>query len=424
MKATLLTDLVGHRRKTVAPVLASVALLASCFSFSQPSRAQEKSSASDFTVHEWGTFTSIAGKDGKAVEWMPLTKSTDLPSFVEHFQTHNFKLGLTGTVRMETPVIYFYSTTERSVSVHVFFTKGLITEWYPHASTVTPRGAISDASLNANRTGGSVAWDSLKIEPNLSPDFALAESASHYYSARETSAAPIIAPSPKGDQQERFLFYRGVSNIALPVSAKVAPNNSIDLQNLSSDEIPNAILFERRSDKVGYRLLGPLPEQSSPKQSPREQTSYPRPELNASLDSLFNDLQAVLISQGLFPDEAYAMLQTWRDSWFEEGARLFYILPRPFVDSVLPLSIQPTPARTVRVFVGRLELVTPATERAVEFAFGSNDRATLAKYGRFLEPILRTMLQKSSDLARTKRLEAYLSSVYNDLLLQAQNATH
>jgi hypothetical protein len=249
------------------------------------------------------------------------------------------------------------------------------------------------------------------------PDFAAEELASHYYAARETSSAPLRVASPSGDQRERFLFYRGVSNIALPVSAKLAADNTIDLQNRTDHEIPNAILFERRGDKVGYRILGSLPEQSS------RESAFPLPELSASLDSMLNDLEGVLISQGLFPDEAHAMVQTWKDSWFEEGARLFYILPRQSVDTILPLSIQPTPTTTVRVFVGRLELVTPATERDVEFAFASNDRATLAKYGRFVEPILRTMLQKSSDPARTKRLATYLNSVYNDLLLQAQNST-
>src|SRR6266498_723155 len=33
-------------------------------------------------VHEWGTFTSIAGKDGIALEWRPLNGPTDLPKFV------------------------------------------------------------------------------------------------------------------------------------------------------------------------------------------------------------------------------------------------------------------------------------------------------------------------------------------------------
>src|SRR3989442_14914175 len=33
-------------------------------------------------VHEWGTFTSIAGKDGVALEWRPLNGPTDLPKFL------------------------------------------------------------------------------------------------------------------------------------------------------------------------------------------------------------------------------------------------------------------------------------------------------------------------------------------------------
>jgi hypothetical protein len=56
--------------------------------------ADDQQAASDVTVHEWGTFTSIAGKDGAAAEWSPLTGSTDLPQFVEHFREPNFKLGL------------------------------------------------------------------------------------------------------------------------------------------------------------------------------------------------------------------------------------------------------------------------------------------------------------------------------------------
>ncbi len=84
---------------------------------------------SSLTAHEWGTFTSIAGRDGGAVQWSPLTGSTDLPGFVEHFRNAGFKLGLRGTVRMETPVLYFYDAREETVSVKVAFSKGVITEW-------------------------------------------------------------------------------------------------------------------------------------------------------------------------------------------------------------------------------------------------------------------------------------------------------
>ena len=43
------------------------------------------------------------------MDWSTLKGSADLPSFVEHLNGAQFKAGLRGTVRMETPVLYFYS---------------------------------------------------------------------------------------------------------------------------------------------------------------------------------------------------------------------------------------------------------------------------------------------------------------------------
>jgi hypothetical protein len=111
----------------------------------------------------------------------------------------------------------------------------------------------------------------------------------------------------------------------------------------------------------------------------------------------------ILVDQGLYPDEAHAMVETWRDSGFEEGSRLIYIVPRSFIDRVLPLTINPTPGQIVRVFVGRLEIVTPATASAVETAVASGDQATLNKYSRFLEPILQTVREQQPELTRERR---------------------
>jgi hypothetical protein len=89
----------------------------------------------------------------------------------------------------------------------------------------------------------------------------------------------------------------------------------------------------------------------------------------------------------LYEQEAQAMVDTWKDSWFEEGSRLLYIVPRADIDAILPLTITPAPSAVARIFVGRIELLTPATLRDVGQALASNDRAVLAKYGRFLQPI-------------------------------------
>src|SRR6202158_2060298 len=126
----------------------SCVLLASSLAVSVGLMGSEKAPVfSGLTAHEWGTFTSIAGRDGQAVEWSPLTGSTDLPAFVERFRNAGFKRGLRGTVRMETPVIYLYDSREETVSVKVAFSKGLITEWYPRASRVEPAANIFDGTL-------------------------------------------------------------------------------------------------------------------------------------------------------------------------------------------------------------------------------------------------------------------------------------
>jgi hypothetical protein len=380
-------------------------------SFSLRHVAAKQISQSDLTVHEWGTFTSIAGLDGQAMTWLPLTASTDLPTFVEHFREVAFKGGLRGTTRMETPVLYFYSPRETTVSVNVSFAKGLITEWYPHADSANPALTPNDYSLFNKKSPGAIAWNAVHIDPQGSSDFPADNSVNHYYAARQTSSAPLAISTSSGQQREKFLFYRGVSAFLPPITATLTSDNTVQFQNHFSETIPSVILFERRGEKTGYRVLGPLSDQAA----------LAEPELTASVDSFSSSLEGILISQGLFPDEAHAMLETWKNSWFEEGSRLIYIVPRDFVDSVLPLHIKPAPATTVRVFVGRLELVTPATEQAVESAFASNDQATLAKYNRFLEPILSTMIEKSTDTARQHRLFDYLNSISARLYAQSRH---
>ncbi len=223
-----------------------------------------------------------------------------------------------------------------------------------------------------------------------------------------TSSTPVRVKTAAGEQQEKFLFYRGVSAFPVPLSAKLTTAGRLLVGNHSEEEIPNTILFERRGEKVGYRIGGSL----------QKEAILDAPELTATIDDLGRDLEGILVAQGLYQDEAHAMVETWRGSWFEEGSRLLYIVPPSFVNEVLPLSIHPAPAQTVRVFVGRLELVTPATEKGVETAFATNDTATLKTYDRFLEPILATMIKRETNPERARRFQDYLNSVYGRMVAQ------
>jgi hypothetical protein len=312
----------------------------------------------DLVVHEWGTFTSIAGPDGNAMIWLPGV-SSDLPPFIYHY---GFKAILPATVRMETPVLYFYSSKETDVSVKVGFPRGIITEWYPAA----------------NQRQSEIAWSSVKILPRTIGDFPNDGRNSHYYAARNTAAATVQVSDKGVSQHERFLFYRGLGTFQPPLSVKLV-NNQIVVRNQIEDQPGAIVLFENQGGRIGYRFG----------HFTGSEAVLERPELSANLVSLRPELEQSLVANGLFADEAHAMVDTWRDSWFEEGARVFYILPRSAVDSILPLLISPKPAKIERTFVGRIEVITPEITAAVLEARKTNDRAALAKYGRFLEPILR-----------------------------------
>jgi hypothetical protein len=364
-------------------------------------------------AHEWGTFTSIAGETGQALEWLPLNGPSDLPGFVEHFRGTGFKVGLGGTIRMETPVLYFYSTHDTTVDVSVSFFHGLITEWYPRATHIEPSSSLNNVALFQQQSSGSISWKSVIVQPSADVAFPQESRSSHYYAARNTNSSPLrISTRNGGEEAEKFLFYRGVSVAAAPLSALVLPSGQIEAMNQSAAEIPKLILFERRGEKIGFREINSL----------REGAILDPPVLgvsqNASLDSLLHDLEASLISSGLYPEEAHAMLESWKDSWFEEGSRLIYIVPNSFVEKILPLSIEPQPATVQRVFVGRMELLTSATQNAIETAAAANDKTTLAKYGRFLAPMIEEMLRKNPDGPYKDDLAAALQYTYRPYLAQ------
>jgi hypothetical protein len=76
--------------------------------------------------------------------------------------------------------------------------------------------------------------------------------------------------------------------------------------------------------------------------------------------------QSALVNAGLYPKEARAMLNTWKNSYFgHPGIGIFWIVPETWVNSILPLKITPQPKEIRRVFVGRYELLSPGFESAL-----------------------------------------------------------
>jgi hypothetical protein len=110
------------------------------------------------------------------------------------------------------------------------------------------------------------------------------------------------------------------------------------------------------------------------------------------------------------------MVETWRDSWFEEGTRVFYVLPASTVDSVLQLNIVPAPTSIARAFVGRMEIVTPESLVLVQTAIASNDIAALERQARFLGPITDRLVAHMSSVSDRERIKAIANAVFNNYL--------
>jgi hypothetical protein len=363
----------------------------------------------DLTVHEWGTFTSVAGPDGSAIDWDALGGKDDLPGFVNNSGFRCVKGTLRGAVRMETPVLYFYSSEELDAHVKVSFPRGLITEWYPQADYQVFQRDRSDGAthrLPDNLNGidfslrsltGAIEWANIRVEPNTAPAFPTENAPSRYYAARGTDSAPLTV----GDEHEKFLFYRGVGRFPIPLAARIAGDGSISVENSGAEPVPTVILFQNRAGQTGYRNAGTV----------KGAATIDLPVLDSSLPDLRAELEAALVSQGLFEKEAQAMVETWRDSWFEEGTRLIYLVPSRAVDAFLPLHVDPAPSQTARVFVGRIELITPEITQAVEEAMAKGDWPAIERYGRFTGPILDRIVSENPSLKNAaEQVHAKLSA--------------
>jgi hypothetical protein len=282
---------------------------------------------------------------------------------------------------METPVLFFYSQRPTTASVHVDFPKGWITEYYPQPSNVS-KGYGQNPNTGLDYRNGHADWDSVEVRPGENPPLPSSQNPSRYYEARNTDAAALRV----GKQNERMIFYRGIGSFIPPLQPKFVADGKLQLRTTIPDAIPLAIVFENRAGKIGYRFVRGL----------SDSVTVDPPEMTGGLENLRQELVAELVEFGLYPKEAQAMVETWQDSWFEEGMRVFYVVPRPQTDALLPLKIAPAPEAVARVFVGRVEVLSPWTRQTIQSAADSRDLAALKKFGRFLEPFTSQMKMRNS----------------------------
>jgi len=323
-------------------------------------------------VHEWGTFTSFQDGSGKTIGGINVDDEP-VPAFVHRIE----EMTVTATdaipadvskgtpschpdvtLRLETPVLYFYPRpgfdAKTPIDVKAEFPGGWLTEFYPNAKSAVP--GFPKTLEPSDR--GSLQWRGLHLISH--PSAALPETSEHVWLAPRKVKSTVVATD---DEREKYLFYRGVGNRESPLVVR----KSGDLLTVTRREgektltkLPPMWLVQVKPDRrVWYRVVGGQGNKATV-------SSADRGDEAGDLDGLRKKLAVALTAHGLFADEAHAMLDTWKRSYFaSEGVRLLFLLPQPWTDANLPLTFS-DPVDKVRVMLGRIELVSTQQQATLE----------------------------------------------------------
>lgn len=371
-----------------------------------------------YVAHEWGTFSSLQGSDGTNQMGLHHGDET-LPRFV-HCPL-GFSYGrclsllnpqenteMATTQRMETPVIYFYSKAEQNVDVQVNFPKGLITEWFPKETAYSPKAGDITSLQN-----GYMSWRTLiRTTPQEIPPV---DEQDIWHAQRQVDANFVTTEG----QNEKFIFYRGIGRFEVPFTSKTTETGRLQLTNSSNEAVPSMLLLNFNGTKGSFRKLGALASNTTMELAESE---IPNPSQGDTVEEyvakISESLYGDLTTSGLFPQEARAMVNTWKRSYFQTpGLRVLYVLPRAWVDEIVPLQMKPVPTSLVRTFVGRLEVFTQKEEvqllHNIRKCIVGNVPAhqfPLEELGRFAEPKLwrlKSMTTDEKELAYILELISY-----------------
>ncbi len=343
--------------------------------------------ASDqLVVHEWGTFTSLVDEQGRELSGINVDDEP-VPQFVHNLSrfllitpvlsSEHWMYRSKGaprhhplvTMRLETPVIYFYPPAGQReplrIDVSVRFRGGWLTEFYPQAHADAP-GLKNNFEFGAltSQTTGSLAWNDLSVGTDgVGPE----TDESVWLAPRKVRAANVT--SVEG-QSERYLFYRGVGHLHAPLRATLDrqagqlalyANFHEVLSGQEKSHIPQLWLVEVKHDgSCAFRTLpGFAVTADSAARLATAGYRFDKTEFNAgNRQRLAAEMHAALVADGLFADEATALLSTWQRAYFKSpGLRVFYLVPRVWTDHYLPLSLS-RDAALDRVMMGRLELIS------------------------------------------------------------------
>jgi len=339
-------------------------------------------------VHEWGTITTNHLANGAQLGGLNRVSFYEpLADFVHRFdpfgaEARGFPAALTDTsnrriplektpigparadvtMRLETPVIYFHPAPGVSIApfdVSVQFRGGVLNEFYPGApASVNGWNGrhLSDSVVSSLKWSGVTLRDHATLPATTS---------------RVWLAPRAVASSPVqiGGETEQYIFYRGTANLPALLQTQLterelvlrAPKAMPWLTSTSAPLGETWVVDVRPNHTAAFRTTGALTlNHGDTSRVLAHVAGFSERDYSAeALGQLRTAMHAALVSHGLFDDEASAMLETWKQTYFERpGLRVFYIVPNEWTSYYLPLTIG-TPNTLTRVIVGRIDIQTP-----------------------------------------------------------------
>ena len=312
-------------------------------------------------VHEWGTFTSLQDEAGQAIGGIN-TDDEPVPRFVHRLAdflllkpTETPSIFFQGAprchpdvnMRLETPVVYFHpSPGERElqvVSLTATFRGGWLSEFYPEAEATAPglkTNAMVFGPLRSD-TVSTLSWNQLKV----GGDWTGPATSQHVWTSPRAVRAAAVRTG--GGEAERFLFYRGVAHIDAPI----AVTRSIGGEDVVlRSQCPPAIvgrgplrvdwlwLLDVAADgRVAFRTVPAVTLDGTGRILTKVASHFaPREFSEGNREKLQSMLHDALVEEGLFDDEARALLNTWELSYSQERRDAAVFHGASGVDGFLP----------------------------------------------------------------------------------------
>lgn len=348
------------------------------------------SGAEPLVIHQSGTFTVLQDHLGAIggvntdeqvrvpfADQAPHVGMRPLGDLAPRFLKHAPSPAPTSTLRLERSVFHVHlppGETTATFAVSVTFRKGLLTRFHPDAE-VWVNGQMQPPGGSwyplfypwpTDKTISSLIWSTVIAGGVRDVD--------GLTSTMPADQAPLLVDAALlavGEQRQHSISYRGLGHLDAPLRARHVYPREYGLwvtisesaaKEMTMTTVPELWLVDVRDD--GTAAVHRAKETAADNAFIDDQ--FAEAEYStAALQKLWQELNAALIKDGLFADEALDLLHARNTSHLTSpGRRLLFLAPQTWTDAHLPLTIS-REARIVRSMVGCIELVTDTQEAAL-----------------------------------------------------------